>query len=145
MGATEKFSSRPHRGAEFYVFTRLAPKFKEGFFSYNAGQCPLGTILGGILIRSGESAACAIAVSTGNYEISQYIVIDLKNYKTVLYEFQFFIFEILFVYRRQCRFIVSTGLTPEVKMWVLCFDKSRSFREVSRALELGDCSKESRD
>jgi len=34
------------------------------------------------------------------------------------------------------RFVASSGFTPDVKVWEVCFDKSGSFKEVTRAFEL---------
>ncbi|KAI0209773.1 Transducin beta-like protein 2 [Lamellibrachia satsuma] len=34
------------------------------------------------------------------------------------------------------RFVASSGFTPDVKVWEVCFDKSGSFKEIVRAFEL---------
>lgn len=34
------------------------------------------------------------------------------------------------------RFVATSGFTPDVKVWEVCFDKSGSFKEVTRAFEL---------
>jgi WD40 repeat protein len=34
------------------------------------------------------------------------------------------------------RFVASSGFTPDVKVWEVCFDKSGGFKEVTRAFEL---------
>ena len=34
------------------------------------------------------------------------------------------------------RFVASSGFTPDVKVWEVCFDKSGDFKEVKKAFEL---------